>query len=220
MKFSEAINVTMEQANKMSTSELREVVAALAPVINNTRNALISHGLHPSSLEGFENKGFANNDFIRDTSVDPYKQSPGRMSINKLDSRGKSTGVPKNREELLKEVSRGLRFYNASDSSVGKQRKIMRDVEKQYNTKFKSLKQYSDFWNTVRRVAEIANMSAKGFESEEIIEEVIDMNISSDADMNDIIELLNKAYETKMDAMTAARDMYMQGASGMFSGNE
>ena len=220
MKFSDAIQVTMSQANKMSTSELREVVEALAPVINNTRNALISHGLHPSSLEGFENKGFANNDFIRDTSIDPYKQSPGRMSINKLDSRGKSTGVPKNREELLKEVSRGLRFYNASDSSVGKQRKIMRDVEKQYNTKFKSLKQYSDFWNAVRRVAEIANMSAIGFESEEIIEEVIDMNISPDTDIDDIMEFLRNAYETKMDAMTAAKNKYMQGASGMFSGNE
>lgn len=220
MKFSEAINVTMEQANKMSTSELREVVSALAPVINNTRNALISHGLHPASLEGFENKGFRNNGFIRDWNVDPFKQSPGRMSINKLDSRGKSTGVPKNRDELLKEVSRGLRFYNASDSSVGKQRKVMRDVEKQYNTKFKSLKQYSDFWNTVRRVTDIANMSAIGFESEEIIEEVIDMNISPDADIDDITKFLRNAYETKMDAMSRVKDMYMQGSSGIFSGNE
>lgn len=220
MKFSEAISVTMEQANKMSTSELREVVEALAPVINNTRNALISHGLHPASLEGFENKGFANNDFIRDTSIDPFKQSPGRMSINKLDSRGKSTGVPKNRNELLKEVSRGLRFYNASDSSVGKQRKIMRDVEKQYNTKFKSLKQYSDFWNAVRRVADIANTSAVGFESEEIIEETIDIGINPDIDIDEITERLKKAYETKINAMTTVRDMYMQGSSGMFSGNE
>lgn len=220
MKFSEAINVTMEQANKMSTSELREVVAALAPVINNTRNALISHGLNPSSLEGFENKGFSNNGYIRDRSVDPFKQSPGRMSINKLDARGKSTGVPKNRNELLNEVSRGLHFYNASDSSVGKQRKIMRDVEKKYNTKFKNMKQYSDFWNMVRRVGEVANMSAVGFESEEIIEEAIDIGVNPDISFEDIMDRLRRAYETKMDAMTAAKNMYMQGSSGIFSGNK
>lgn len=220
MKFSEAINVTMEQANKMSTSELREVVSALAPVINNTRNALISNKLYPMSLQGFENQGFKVNGFVRDTNQDPAKRSAGRMSINKLDPLGRSTGVPKNRNELLKEVSRGLRFYNAEDSSLGKQKKIMRNVGKQYNIKFKSLKQYSDFWNAVRRVADIANTSAVGFESEEIIEEVIDMNISPDTDVDDIMELLNKAYETKMDAMTAAKNMYMQGSSGMFSGNE
>ena len=220
MKFSEAINVTMEQANKMSTSELREVVAALAPVINNTRNALISNKLYPMSLQGFENQGFKVNGFVRDTNQDPAKRSAGRMSINKLDPLGRSTGVPKNRNELLKEVSRGLRFYNAEDSSLGKQKKIMRDVGKQYNIKFKSLKQYSDFWNAVRRVADIANMSSVGFESEEIIEETIDIGINPDIDIDEITERLKNAYETKINSMTTARDMYMQGASGMFSGNK
>lgn len=219
MKFSEAIQVTMSQANKMSTSELREVVEALAPVINNTRNALISHGLHPASLEGFENKGFANNGFIRDWNVDPFKQSPGRMSINKLDARGKSTGVPKNRNELLNEVSRGLHFYNAYDSSVGKQKKIMRDVEKQYGIKFYTLKRYSDFWGLVRKLAMIANQRAIGVESEEIIEEIFLEKVDADISYEEAYDLLRRAYETKMDTMTAERNKYMQGASGMFSGN-
>lgn len=221
MKFSEAINVTMSQANKMSTSELREVVEALAPVINNTRNALISHRLHPASLERFENKGFRNNGFIRYSNVDPFKQSPGRMSINKLDYRGKSTGVPKNRNELLEEVSRGLRFYNASDSSVGKQKKLMRNVEKQYGIKFYTLKRYSDFWGLVRELAMIANQRAIGVESEEIIEEIFVEKVDTGISYEEAYDLLRRAYESKMyDWEMKKYNMFNEGPSGMFSGNE
>lgn len=220
MKFSEAIQVTMEQANKMSTSELREVVSALAPVINNTRNALISNKLYPMSLQGFENQGFKANGFKRDTNQDPAKRSAGRMSINKLDPLGRSTGVPKNRNELLKEVSRGLRFYNAEDSSLGKQRKIMKEVGKIYNIRFNSLRTYSEFWNEVRRVDSLANKNAVGFESEEIIEETVIHNVKSTLDDEKIVDFLKEAYETKLKNMRLVRDSYSQGASGIFSGNK
>lgn len=200
MKMTDILKITPDDANKMSTQELYDAVWDLSRAVNKMRSGLIRAGMEPVSLQTLERKG-------------------GRLSVMQLDSQGKSTGVPKNRNELYKELMRGLQFYKAADSSVTKQKAIMKDIEKRYNTKFSSLKEYSDFWAAVRKIDEIASTTGSYMESDDEVSVALDMDNFDSVNISEITDKITKIYRSKLDEKENKMRELKRHRSKMFSGN-
>lgn len=195
------LKITPDEANKMTTQELYDAVWDLSRAVNKMRAGLLKAGIEPVSLQALERKG-------------------GRLSVMQLDPNGKSTGVPKNRNELYRELMRGLQFYKASDSSVTKQKAIMKDIEKRYHTKFASLKEYSDFWTAVRKIDEIASTTGSYMESDDVVSVALDMDDFDSINISEITDRLRNIYRSKLDEKETRMRELTQRRSKMFSGNE
>lgn len=199
MKMTDILKITPDEANKMSTQELYDAVWDLSRAVNKMRSGLIRAGMEPVSLKALERKG-------------------GRLSVMQLDSQGKSTGVPKNRNELIRELMRGLQFYKAGDSSVTKQKAIMKDIEKRYNTKFSSLKEYSDFWAAVRKIGEIAESTSR-IESDDVVSLALEMDNYDSVNISEITDKITKIYKSNLDEKERKMRELKLHRSKMFSGN-
>ena len=199
MKMTDILKITPDEADKMSTQELYDAVWDLSRAVNKMRSGLIRAGMEPVSLKTLERKG-------------------GRLSVMQLDSQGKSTGVPKNRNELIRELMRGLQFYKAGDSSVTKQKAIMKDIEKRYNTKFSSLKEYSDFWSAVRKIGEIADSPSR-IESDDVVSIALEMDNYDSVNISEITDKITKIYKSNLDEKERKMRELKQHRSKMFSGN-
>lgn len=199
MKMTDILKITPDEANKMSNQELYDAVWDLSRAVNKMRSGLIRAGMEPVSLKALERKG-------------------GRLSVMQLDSQGKSTGVPKNRNELIRELMRGLQFYKAGDSSVTKQKAIMKYIEKRYNTKFSSLKEYSDFWSAVRKIGEIAESPSR-IESDDVVSLALEMDNYDSVNISEITDKITKIYKSNLDEKERKMRELKQRRSKMFSGN-
>lgn len=199
MKIADILKITPEDANKMSTQELYDAVWDLSRSVNKMRSGLIREGMDPLSLQRLEKTG-------------------GRLSVMELDSEGKSTGVVKTRNKLLSELMRGLRFYRADDSSLTKQKAIMKAVGKDLKTTFDSLQQFSNFWESVRKIHEIAQLKTY-YESEEEITytSLIDYE---NIDIDRITYELDQLYQRKLGSYNMLSSDLEKKASRMFSANK
>lgn len=199
MKIADILKITPEDANKMSTQELYDAVWDLSRSVNKMRSGLIREGLDALSLQRLEKTG-------------------GRLSVMELDSEGKSTGVVKTRNKLLSELMRGLRFYRADDSSLTKQKAIMKAVGKDLKTTFDSLQQFSNFWESVRKIHEIAQLKTY-YESEEEITytSLIDYE---NLDIDRITYELDQLYQRKLGSYNMLSSDLEKKASRMFSANK
>lgn len=199
MKIADILKITPEDANKMNTQELYDAVWDLSRSVNKMRSGLIREGMDPLSLQRLEKTG-------------------GRLSVMELDSEGKSTGVVKTRNKLLSELMRGLRFYRADDSSLTKQKAIMKAVGKDLKTTFDSLQQFSNFWESVRKIHEIAQLKTY-YESEEEITytSLIDYE---NIDIDRITYELDQLYQRKLGSYNMLSSDLEKKASRMFSANK
>lgn len=201
MKIADILKITPEDANKMSTQELYDAVWDLSRSVNKMRSGLIREGLDTLSLQRLEKKG-------------------GRLSVMELDSEGKSTGVVKTRNELLSELMRGLRFYRADDSSISKQKKIMKSIERRYHKKFDNIQQYADFWTAVRKIHEIAGTIAGTFESDTEVNVALEMDDYKNINYSDITTELKELYRETLDKREETYQRLTKSSSRMFSANK
>lgn len=200
MKIADILKITPDDANKMSTQELYDAVWDLSRSVNKMRSGLIRVNMDPLSLQRLERTG-------------------GRLSVMELDSEGKSTGVVKTRNELLSELMRGLRFYRADDSSISKQKKIMKSIEQRYHKKFDNIQQYAYFWEAVRKIHEIAGTIAGTFESDTEVNVALEMDYKN-INYSDVTTRLKQLYRETLDKREEAYQRLTKSPSRMFSANK
>lgn len=220
MKIDDILKITPEEAKKMTTKELYDVVWDLSRSVNKMRANLIKNDFKPLSLIGLENEGYKGVGMLRaHTYDDPVLESPGRMSVMKLDVHGKSTGVPKTRNELLHEFTRGINFYTSSDSSISKQKTLMKEFEKTHNIKFKNVYEYRDFWRAVDKARTIAATEAIEYDYNQAIDSAIEtLTENKVISASDIIETLNKIQREEFEKREAKIRMYTdKGTSALFN---
>lgn len=166
MKIQQIMAISPEKAKNMSTDELYVAVLDLSRSVNKMYNNM-------------KNSPFANV-----LSVQRLERTGGRLSVMQTDSQGKSTGVPKTRNQLLHELSRGQRYYRSGDSSMTKMNRNIKTTEAQFkskygqNFKFKNPQQFTDFWRAFNRAAETMRLeSSLLYDSDQIIESMFEMSV-------------------------------------------
>lgn len=186
MRISDIMAISPQEANNMTTDELYIAVLDLSRSVNKMYNNLRS------------------SDFSNVSSVQRLERTGGRLSVMQTDSTGQSTGVEKTRNELLHELRRGQQFYKSGDSSVSKMRANMKATASRLSNltnskiRFKSDKEFTDFWHAVNRVMEMSNLvNGAILSSDQVQETVINMGQSERYDkinIETVTKLLNLQY--------------------------
>lgn len=225
VKLSDVVNKTPDQMRNMTRDELFLSVLALSRSVNRAYNDMLrSPYADVSSVRALERTG-------------------GRLSVMEQDASGKSTGVVKDRNQLLHELKRGLRYYKSQTSSVSKMNQIMRTTEQRLSTqfgrkvKFESLykdgqritpqERFADFWSLFDRLMERQQLSGFVFDSGEAQEFAYDLieNGTLPQDVDAIEETINRMrgiYEERELEETRKREERRArygGPSQVFSGN-
>ena len=205
MKIKDIMALQPKDISKMTTQQLLEAVVSLAQTVNKTYINILRSDFGRESEHGYGGQAaasLAKSGGILSTKVlkeakQEYRQTT-QIDFILAQKNRESAGTYKNRNELVHELNRGIQFYASQGHSVSGLKAQRKAAEARLGHKFKSIKEYNEFWRSYNRFMELNPF----LDSSQVQEYMISSDEDfEDIDISDILKYSTSLYEKEQERL-------------------